>query len=377
MMKLCIIYVLQITYFMMCAIQPVSSTGSHRNGHLKPLGSHAAVKRPVKVLDGFPSPQEFYMDYVYSSVPVVFKDGARRSSAFSKWTDEYLMNLPESRETFVDVENKKVENRSLDGTTMSFEDFVKQYKKLDSYLVTDVPDFLGKDIVVPPPLLCEPVLKTVVSMVMWFSSGGTKSVIHNDDVENINCIFSGSKEFLFMNVTKYRNQIVFDHPEGSYMGTNVESVDFDKYPEFEDMEYYYASASAGDCIYIPYKWIHQVNSIDRNIAVNLWFEHRTDLTPTSDSCGTISPDTTLADIEIYEPPEQVDDILTKVILFMLQSQDGNEDNFIEFVNTLDDYQGMEWTNDALVAAKGFFKFADKDNDAQLTVQDVNLLKPVS
>ncbi len=46
-----------------------------------------------------------------------------------------------------------------------------------------------------------------VCQVMWFSSGGTKSVIHNDDVNNINCIFSGSKEFLFMNITKYRNQV--------------------------------------------------------------------------------------------------------------------------------------------------------------------------
>ena len=43
--------------------------------------------------------------------------------------------------------------------------------------------------------------------IMWFSSGGTKSVIHNDDVDTINCVFSGSKEFIFMNITKYRNQV--------------------------------------------------------------------------------------------------------------------------------------------------------------------------
>ncbi len=117
--------------------------GSHRNGHLEPLASNAFTKIPVKELDSFPTPQEFYMNYVYPSVPVVFKGGAKSSPAFSRWTDDYLMSLPESKETFVDVENKKVENRSLGGSTMSFEDFVKQYKKIDGYLVTDVPNFLG------------------------------------------------------------------------------------------------------------------------------------------------------------------------------------------------------------------------------------------
>ena len=32
---------------------------------------------------------------------------------------------------------------------------------------------------------------------MWFSSGETKSVFHNDDQDNINCLFSGSKRMFF------------------------------------------------------------------------------------------------------------------------------------------------------------------------------------
>ena len=31
--------------------------------------------------------------------------------------------------------------------------------------------------------------------------------------------------------------------------------------------------TAGDCLYIPFKWIHQVRSYERNIAVNLWLDH--------------------------------------------------------------------------------------------------------
>ena len=42
---------------------------------------------------------------------------------------------------------------------------------------------------------------------MWFSSGGTKSVLHNDDVDNINCLFSGTKELLFIDYKKYKGKV--------------------------------------------------------------------------------------------------------------------------------------------------------------------------
>ena len=44
-------------------------------------------------------------------------------------------------------------------------------------------------------VLCGRFTEVVSSTNMWFSSGGTKSVLHNDDADNINCILSGKKEF--------------------------------------------------------------------------------------------------------------------------------------------------------------------------------------
>lgn len=44
-------------------------------------------------------------------------------------------------------------------------------------------------------LLCGGYTKYLSMSNMWFSSGGTKSVLHNDDGENINCVLSGNKEF--------------------------------------------------------------------------------------------------------------------------------------------------------------------------------------
>ena len=62
----------------------------------------------------------------------------------------------------------------------------------------------------------------------WFSSGGTKSVLHNDDVDNINCLYRGSKELLFIEYNKNKKYVPLDHPEGGYSSLDVDSVDYTK-----------------------------------------------------------------------------------------------------------------------------------------------------
>ena len=41
------------------------------------------------------------------------------------------------------------------------------------------------------------------------SAGGTKSVVHEDNADNINCLFRGSKELLLIDPKKYEVRIVF------------------------------------------------------------------------------------------------------------------------------------------------------------------------
>lgn len=91
---------------------------------------------------------------------------------------------------------------------------------------------------------------------MWFSSGGTSSVTHTDDYENILCMFHGTKELVLVDFFKYKNiaNILIDQHKGSYSSMDVDSVDYEQFPGIEDLEYYKVNISAGDCIYIPFKW---------------------------------------------------------------------------------------------------------------------------
>ncbi|XP_022082158.1 tRNA wybutosine-synthesizing protein 5-like [Acanthaster planci] len=357
-------------------------------GHLKPLGSEA-VRLPISEVNKFPSPTEFFLQYVYPSLPVVFRRGARRSPAFEQWSDEYLKSLPESQE-MIDVEVRKIENRSMPARWMPFAEFLDRYKIHDEYLVTGVPDFLKKDVLVPPPLHCDNITASFLDTVMWFSSGGTKSVLHNDDVDNINCLFSGQKEILFINYTKYRQQIVFDHPEGSYSSVDVDRVDFNKYPEFRDIEFFEAKLEAGDCIYIPYKWYHQVNSINRNIAVNIWWNHKANIIPTSQTCGAPDPMLSLADVKFlyHELMDSEEEEITHPELLFIESpvqslttfmEEAGEEILVEsqflelLVERLPMLQGGIWNEEALHIGHKIFKQLDADEDGKITSQDMEKL----
>ena len=71
-------------------------------------------------------------------------------------------------------------------------------------------------------------------IVMWFSSGGTSSVLHNDNVDNINCLFSGSKDLYMVdkvcfhpcNVNRWLTSVL---PEGKYSRQIFMSADKNVY----------------------------------------------------------------------------------------------------------------------------------------------------
>lgn len=111
-------------------------------GHLEPLGSRRN-KSSVKTLFAFPEPREFFQTFASASIPLLIKGGAKLSPAFTQWTDEYFVSVPESENFLIDVENGKKENRTKgDLQRMSFKQFVGSYRDQDVYMVNGVPKFI-------------------------------------------------------------------------------------------------------------------------------------------------------------------------------------------------------------------------------------------
>lgn len=252
-------------------------------GHLQPIGSGRPISK-VKQIDGFPEPNDFFANYVHSKSKkaVIFKGGAKLSPAFNLWSDDYLRDHPESDTMQFDIEKGKKEDRKGNMMKRSVKDFINSYHTDDIYAVSDVPDQLKNQFLLPPPIRCNNIKDKLSMMLMWFSSGGTKSVLHQDSFENINCLYRGSKRLLIVEYPKYKKQVVIDRPNG-YSSVDVEKVDFTKYPSLREVEYWEAEMEAGDCLYIPFQWFHQVNSFpnenNTNIAVNVWWHYNDSYKP--------------------------------------------------------------------------------------------------
>merc|ERR1719350_2647801 len=98
--------------------------------------------------------------------------------------------------------------------------------------------------------------------------GISKSVIHSDDHDNLNCLISGKKRFIiFKNDRKFlkhlpkypeRNEFGFvdeDHPNVKSYGVcaaniDVDRVDLLKYPRWAEVEYWTADLGPGDCLFL-------------------------------------------------------------------------------------------------------------------------------
>ena len=230
------------------------------------IGLQSGPQKSIDVLDGFIDPVQFFDEFVIPGKPVLFRGAAKTFPAFNKWTDEYFKSLPESDSFSAFAEEGKKENRGDGAKHLSFSDFLNVYQTEDIYYVNPVPPFLAPDVPIHHPLNCPFVIENLLAdNVMWFSSGGTKSVWHNDAYENINCLMRGTKWFIMANRSETSQKAHIDMKDGAYSSVDVENVDVNKYPGFKDMQFYNVTMEAGDCLYIPWLWFHHVNSIGRSV----------------------------------------------------------------------------------------------------------------
>ncbi len=88
-------------------------------------------------------------------------------------------------------------------------------------MVSDLSDGMRKDWVLPRFLLCGGYTEELMFMYLWFSSGGTKSVVHTDSFENLHCLVSGKKRFVLME-PRFSEIIGPEHKEKGFFNIDVE-----------------------------------------------------------------------------------------------------------------------------------------------------------
>ncbi|CAK8680367.1 unnamed protein product [Clavelina lepadiformis] len=355
---------LSVTFLLYVGFNITLVSPTDLSGHLQPLGSHTTPSL-VDEREDVPNPVEFFNKYVKHGRPVLFKGAAKSFPSFKTWQgDSHLRE--KYGEWFIEVEEGKKENRSWGTEQMTFAEFLDRYKTEDIYLVQDIlpTTHMADEVFLPKCLLCGGYTDLLKTAVLWFSSGGTKSVLHIDEFENINCLYDGSKELVLIDKALY--DLVPYSEKTNHSPIDVERVDMQKYPSLSKIPWHRASMEPGDCLYIPYMWYHQVNSSPtRNLAINIWWVNKPKLLHRS-QCQNVSR---LPEYEKLSKHKFLSEseMLRHFILGLLH-EDNSTAQKKSFIGALEDY--AELTNDVAVLSK-LFDEMDADKSGILAVNEVN------
>ena len=108
---------------------------------------------------------------------------------------------------------------------------------------------------------------------LWMSHGGTCTALHFDTVDNFNIQIQGEKRFwLYPTVNKGMYPMKFNSQASYVSPVTPRNVDREKYPDFPQTGASEAVLQAGDTLYLPYSWWHQVDTTgEENLNVNVWW----------------------------------------------------------------------------------------------------------
>uniref|UniRef100_H2ZJQ1 JmjC domain-containing protein n=1 Tax=Ciona savignyi TaxID=51511 RepID=H2ZJQ1_CIOSA len=252
-------------------------------GHLKPLGEQTLPTVPIDefTIDNAPHPYEFYENYVKPSKAAIFRGVMLNTSGFQLWTDKYIKENYGTMEVRVEGKKEK-ESRIPVGEKYLGRDsighFVDHYHlpNTSMYMVSELPEVMFKEVGVLPSVgACGEMAKRFVEIDIWWNGGGGRSVIHKDAFNQINCLYRGDKDWKLYEY-KYEKWI-HKHwePEnevGGYSEVDVDAVDMYKHPNIAKIPWSNFTIHAGDCLFLPKSYYHQVISKGiQNLAVSILF----------------------------------------------------------------------------------------------------------
>mmetsp|Transcript_30748 Transcript_30748/g.60440 ORF Transcript_30748/g.60440 Transcript_30748/m.60440 type:complete len:377 (-) Transcript_30748:128-1258(-) len=250
----------------------------------------------VEVREDFMTPQELFANYMGRAPgrtqgvgkPALLKGAAMHMPAFSRWTDEYLREHHGS--VIMDqVETEKKESRTkFPHEHWTLAQFLDQYNNSNIYSTANTPKGLSDEVYFLPPMNCGGYTRRLQSSVLWFSSGDTKSVIHNDGQQNFHCMFAGTKQWILWDprsniATKQMGWVNAEEEAkhdpslkdayGTYAARiDVDNVDVNRFPGWSKLKWWNMTLQAGDCAFIPSGWFHYVEAPrQRSISVHVWF----------------------------------------------------------------------------------------------------------
>jgi len=244
----------------------ITSQGSVPAGHLRPIGYQRRPEGPVRELRSVPTPQEFYEVFIKEDKPVTFRKMVSNVPAMTTWQNDAHL-----KKNYGDLKIHVVVKKELfthGPQAMTFKKFLKEYQYEDWYLSNTVPEEMMKELTLPPCLKCG-LSKTLMESEVWMSSGGTSSLLHAHADHDLHCVLAGRKDFIVIHA-EHKSKVKWveseAHPGAGYSSLDMEMINAYKDKGLISANWHWSTLHAGDCIYIPAGYMHQVRSFGRSFS---------------------------------------------------------------------------------------------------------------
>ena len=226
------------------------------------------------------SVQAFQARYLPHGIPVVISDALQDWPLFKLRREETLEHFAELQGITRHGDYvKKTFSTERDFRSTSMADFIASLdnpapKRADG----EPPAYMGNNIVparlmelIKYPPYFDPAL--FIAPRIWIGPKGTLTPLHRDDTDNLFAQVWGQKTFTLA-APHHREALGTwsTAPQGGLDGCdfNPDAPDYDRFPKARDVTFMRVTLEAGDLLFLPEGWFHQVESVSTSLSVNFW-----------------------------------------------------------------------------------------------------------
>ncbi|VVO19275.1 cupin-like domain-containing protein [Pseudomonas fluorescens] len=223
---------------------------------------------------------EFQQRYLPYGIPLVISDALQDWPLFKLSREESLVHFAELQGITRHGDYvKKTFSTERDFRSTSMVDFIAS---LETPAVKgangEPPAYMGNNIL--PAQLMEQInyppyfeQALFIAPRIWIGPKGTLTPLHRDDTDNLFAQVWGQKTFTLA-APHHREALGTwsTSPEGGLDGceVNPDAPDYQRFPASREVTFLRVTLQAGDLLFLPEGWFHQVESVTTSLSVNFW-----------------------------------------------------------------------------------------------------------
>ena len=225
---------------------------------------------------------EFERRYIKTSTPVILTDMMDDWPARRLWSLDYFRsNFGDARMSVGRTTGDRLTVSAKQGIPQEEMEFGRYVDLLregnrDYYLITPLSERL-------PELLADIVYPEVyqqarwTSSRLWLSGYDTGTPLHHDFAGNFYAMVFGRKRVFLVHRKQSRDVYLHSRMSGvpNFCRADLENPDYERFPRLRRVEPLEFIVEAGEVLYVPRLWFHQIRALEVSASLALWFANGT------------------------------------------------------------------------------------------------------